>query len=274
MKLLENDKAVYVMHKIKLIICGGRGRMGRELISTIEAEKDWEIIGVVEASEHPEIGLEISKNLRVVSHLEDVVQQNAVLIEFTTPKATLEHLHIAKENHLSCVVGTTGFNTTEMRELEAIASKIPVLLSPNMGIGVNLLFALVKEIAEVLPDFDKEIIEAHHNMKQDAPSGTAYKIAQILAGVAGKDLSDIAKYGRKGIIGKRTKSEIGIHSVRGGSIVGEHTVIFAQAGERLEITHRAESRQIFARGALLAAKFIAGKQPGLYDLQDALGIKK
>ncbi|MBE0478488.1 4-hydroxy-tetrahydrodipicolinate reductase [Candidatus Aerophobetes bacterium] len=262
------------MNKIKVIVCGARGRMGRELVSALEGQEGFQLIGIVEAPSHPEVGMEISKGLRVVSHLEEVFQQNAVVIDFTTPQATIEHLHVAKENHLPCVIGTTGFSSLEIEKIKQISSTIPILLSPNMGIGVNLLFVLVKKIGEVLQDFDKEIVEAHHNMKQDAPSGTAHKIAQILAEVEGKDLSDIATYGRKGITGKRKQGEIGIHSIRGGSIVGEHRVIFAGEGEVLEITHRAESRRIFARGALLAARFIVGKRPGLYDLQDALGIER
>jgi len=258
----------------KVIVCGARGKMGQELVSMILREKEWELVGAVEAPTHPDVGKEIAKKLRVVSHLEQVLQKDAVIIDFTTPEATLKHLSIAKENKIPYVIGTTGFKASEIEIMKKVSSTIPILLSPNMGVGVNLLFALIKEVAEILRDFDKEIVEIHHNQKQDAPSGTACRIAQIIAQVEGKDLSQFAVYGRKGIVGKRKKGEIGIHSVRGGSVVGDHTVIFAGEGERLEITHRAESRKIFARGALLAAKFIARKEPGLYDLQDALGIKK
>jgi len=232
------------MDEIKVIVCGARGRMGQEVVSMILKEKGWQLIGAVD--------------------LQDVLQKDAVIIEFTTPLATLEHVRVARENHIPCVIGTTGFKNSEIEEIKKASCSIPILLSPNMGRGINLLFALVEKIARILPDFDKEIVEAHHNLKKDAPSGTAYRIAQILAEVEGKDLS----------VGRRKRNEIGIHSIRGGSIVGDHTVIFAGEGERLEITHRAESRKIFARGALLAAKFIADKEPGLYDLQDALGIKK
>ncbi len=262
------------MDEIKVIVCGARGRMGQEVVSMILKEKGWQLIGAVESPAHPEIGVEICKGLRVTSSLQDVLQKDAVIIEFTTPSATLEHVRVARENHIPCVIGTTGFKNSEIEEIKKASCSIPILLSPNMGRGINLLFALVEKIARILPDFDKEIVEAHHNLKKDAPSGTAYRIAQILAEVEGKDLSQLAVHGRKGMVGRRKRNEIGIHSIRGGSIVGDHTVIFAGEGERLEITHRAESRKIFARGALLAAKFIADKEPGLYDLQDALGIKK
>ena len=248
--------------------------MGREVVSLIESERRWQLVGAVESPTHSEIGLEIAKGLRVTAHLGKALQPDVVIIEFTTPGASLEHLGIARDNLIPCVIGTTGFSRSEVDEMGEISRTIPILLSPNMGLGINLLFALVKEVGEVLQDFDKEIVEAHHNLKQDAPSGTACRIAQILAEVAGKDLSQLAVYGRKGIVGKRKKGEIGIHSVRGGSVVGDHTVIFAGEGERLEITHRAESRRIFARGALVAAQFIIQKEAGLYDLQDALGINK
>jgi len=260
--------------KIKVIVCGAQGRMGKEIISIIQDEENWELIGAIESPLHPKIGTEVSGGLRITSHLEEVIQRDAVMIEFTNPSATIEHILIAKEKGTPCVIGTTGFKSSEMEEIKRASQVIPILLSPNMSIGINLVFALIKEIATVLPDFDKEIIEAHHNLKQDAPSGIACRIAQILAEVEGKSLSEIAVYGRKGIVGKRKKGEIGIHSVRGGSIVGDHTVVFAGEGERLEITHRAESRRIFARGALFAARFIIQKKKGLYDLQDALGIKK
>jgi len=271
---LERLSAV-MEEKIKIIVCGARGRMGRELISLIQEEKKWELVGAVESPIHPDIGKQISEKVRITSHLEDVIQnEKVVIVEFTNPSATLEHLQTAKEKGMPHVIGTTGFENWQVEEIKKASEKIPILFSPNMSIGINLLFALVKEVANILNDFDKEIIEAHHNLKQDAPSGTALRIAQILAEVQGKDLPKIAVYGRKGIVGKRKKEEIGIHSVRGGTIVGEHTVIFAGEGERLEITHKAESRRIFARGALFAAEFIANKEKGLYDLQDALGIKK
>jgi len=262
------------MQTIKVIVCGARGRMGREVISLIQKEEDYELVGAIESPTHPEIGQEIFKGIRVTSSLKNVLQRDAVIVEFTNPPATLEHLRIARENHIPMVIGTTGFKKLELDEIRNSSQKIPVLLSPNMSLGINLLFVLVREVATVLGDFDKEIVEAHHRLKQDSPSGTARKIAEILAEVEGKDLSQVALYGRKGITRGRRKDEIGIHSIRGGTIVGDHTVIFAGEGERLEITHRAESRVIFARGALIGAKFLIKKDKGLYDLQDVLGIKK
>jgi len=259
---------------IKVIVCGARGRMGQEVISLIQKEKGWELIGAIESPEHPELGIEILRGLRVTSNLQEVIQKDSVIIEFTNPSATLDHLQIARENRVAMVIGTTGFKSLEVEEIKETSRVIPILLSPNMSVGINLLFALVKEIAQILRNFDKEIIEVHHRLKQDAPSGTAYRIAQILAEVEDKDLSQIATYGRRGVKGERREGEIGVHSIRGGTIVGEHTVIFAGEDERLEITHRAESRKIFARGALLGARFIVQKERGLYDLQDVLGIKK
>ncbi len=259
---------------IKVIVCGARGRMGQEVVSLIQKESDWQLVGAVESSKHPELGIEIAKNVRITHDLRGVIQKDAVIIEFTTPEATLEHLRIAKECGVPMVIGTTGFTPEEIEEIKEASEHIPILLSPNMSVGINLLFALVKEVAQILQDFDKEIIEAHHRLKRDAPSGTANKIAEILAEVEAQDLSKIAVYGRKGFKGERKKNEIGIHSIRGGSIVGDHTVLFAGDGERLEITHRAESRRIFARGALVGARFLIQKEKGLYDLQDVLGIKR
>jgi 4-hydroxy-tetrahydrodipicolinate reductase len=259
---------------IKVIVCGARGRMGQEVVSLIQEKRGWELIGAIESPEHPELGIEILKGLRITSNLREALQKDSVIIEFTNPSATLDHLQIARENRLAMVIGTTGFKSSQLKEIKEASRVVPILLSPNMSVGINLLFILAKEIAQILRNFDKEIIEVHHRLKQDAPSGTAYRIAQILAEVEGKDLSQIATFGRKGIKGERRREEIGIHSIRGGTIVGEHTVIFAGEDERLEITHRAESRKIFARGALMGARFIIQKDKGLYDLQDALGIKR
>lgn len=259
---------------VKIIVCGARGKMGREVISLAQEEESWELVGAIESPTHPEVGKEIGKGLKITSNLEQVIDKDCVVVEFTTPEATIEHLKIAKQNKSGMVIGTTGFKDFQLKEIKEAAQSIPILLSPNMSLGINLFFALVKEMARILKDFDKEVIELHHRLKQDAPSGTALKIAEILAEVENKELSQIAVYGRKGSTGKRKKEEIGIHSLRGGTVVGEHTVIFAGENERLQITHIAESRRIFARGALVGAKFIAQKNKGLYDLQDVLGIKK
>jgi len=259
---------------IKVIVCGARGRMGQQIVFEVRGDTTMKLIGAIESPYHPELGKKLIEGVIVSSNLEEVVQEEAVIIEFTTPPATLEHLKVAKRKKVPMVIGTTGFQAAELNQIREASSSIPILLSPNMSIGINLLFKLVQITAKTLgKEFDKEVIEAHHRRKKDAPSGTAKRIAQILAQTEGKKLDQVGVFGRQGITGKRRKEEIGIHAVRGGSIVGDHTVLFAGEGERLEITHRAESRKIFARGAILSAKFIAQKKAGLYDLQDVLGIK-
>ena len=262
------------MQPIHIVVCGAQGRMGRQILSVLKDNAGFRVTGVVEAPGHCDIGVEIASGLFLVDELASVLKKDDVMIEFSTPIATLEHLHCAAKTGARAVVGTTGFSDSQLREIGQISRTIPVLLSPNMGLGVNVLFSLVGQVGRLLPDFDKEVIEAHHNLKEDAPSGTAQRIAEILARASGSNLPDLAVYGREGIIGPRKKAELGIHSIRGGTIVGEHTVVFCGDGERLELTHRAESRRLFARGALVAAQFVSQQQPGLYDLQDALGISK
>ncbi|MEA3485380.1 MAG: 4-hydroxy-tetrahydrodipicolinate reductase [Candidatus Aerophobetes bacterium] len=258
---------------LKVVVCGACGRMGKEVIAKVCQLKEMKLIGAIEAPDHPFIGKNIG-DVKISSDLESIVQSNCVIIEFTTPLATMEHLKIAEKKKMLMVIGTTGFNEEEYGRIKETSCNIPILISPNMSIGINVLFKVVEEVSQVLgKNFDKEIVEVHHHNKKDAPSGTAKRIAQIIAQTEGKDLSRVGVYGRKGIGKGRSKEEIGIHAIRGGSIVGEHTVVFAGEGERLEITHRAESRQIFAQGAILGAKFISKQKKGLYDLQDALGIK-
>lgn len=259
----------------KIIVCGACGRMGRELIRVIDELEDIQLVGTIEAPNHPCLARKIGK-IEVSFNLEESIQEGAVVVEFTTTSATLEHLGIAKRKGTPMVIGTTGFKDEEYGIIEEASQEIPILLSPNMSVGINLMYNLVKQASQILQGkkFDHEIIELHHRLKKDAPSGTAKKIAEIIAEATGKDLSENLVYGRQGITGERTEQEIGIHSVRGGTAVGEHTVVFAGNGERLEITHRADSRRIYALGAVLAAQFITGKEKGLYDLQDALKVKE
>jgi len=259
----------------KIIVCGACGRMGRELIRVIDELEDIQLVGAIEAPNHPCLARKIGK-IEVSFNLEESIQEGAVVVEFTTTSATLEHLGIAKRKGTPMVIGTTGFKDEEYGIIEEASQEIPILLSPNMSVGINLMYNLVKQASQILQGkkFDHEIIELHHRLKKDAPSGTAKKIAEIIAEATGKDLSENLVYGRQGITGERTEQEIGIHSVRGGTAVGEHTVVFAGNGERLEITHRADSRRIYALGAVLAAQFITGKEKGLYDLQDALKVKE
>lgn len=249
--------------------------MGRELVRVIDELENIQLVGAIEAPNHPCLGEKIGK-IEVSFNLEESIQEGAVVVEFTTTSATLEHLGVAKRKGTPTVIGTTGFKDEEEYSIiEKTSQEIPILLSPNMSVGINLMYNLVKQASQILQGkkFDHEIIELHHRLKKDAPSGTAKKIAEIIAKATGKDLSENLVYGRQGITGERTEKEIGIHSVRGGTAVGEHTVVFAGNGERLEITHRADSRRIYALGAILGAQFITGKQKGLYDLQDALAAK-
>ncbi len=261
---------------LKIIVCGALGRMGKEIISKVYQRKDVKLIGAIETSEHPFLGKELGGKIKVSSELEKVIEKDSVIIEFSTPSATLEHLRIAEKKRTPIVIGTTGFKEEEYHRIKEASCTTPIVLSANMSIGINLLYNIVEEVTRTLGEnFDKEIIEIHHRNKKDAPSGTAKRIAQIIADAEGKVLSDVGIYGRKGISKEiRSKEEVGVHAVRGGNVVGEHTVLFMGKEERLEITHRAESRSIFAEGAILAAKFLAQKEKGLYDLQDVLGLRK
>jgi 4-hydroxy-tetrahydrodipicolinate reductase len=190
------------------------------------------------------------------------------------PEASLEHIRTCAELGKAAVIGSTGFSPDQLSKLAKEVQKIPCVLSPNMSIGVNLCFKILAEVAKTIgEDYDMEIVEAHHRMKKDAPSGTAMKMAQVIAQAVNRNLDEVGVYARKGMIGERSKKEIGIQTLRAGDIVGEHTVMFAGKGERIEITHRAHSRDTFAAGAVRAAKWVVGQKPGLYDMQDVLGLK-
>ena len=264
---------------IKVIVCGACGKMGSRLISLISQDKEMKIIGAVEKTNHPRVNKTVFGDIVAADNLEKTILDADVVIDFTNPDATLDHVEIAARYQKPMVIGTTGLNEGHVTEISAVAKvaeRMPIVLAPNMSPGVNLLFNLVREIDEALPDYDVEIIELHHNQKKDAPSGTALKLADKVA--VGLDASKevISRkpfFGRHGNIGSRKPEEIGIHAVRAGDIVGTHIVLFAGPGESIEITHRAHSRDVFAHGAIKAAKWIIGKPPDLYDMQDVLGIK-
>lgn len=266
---------------IKLTVCGAAGRMGSRIIALSKEYEDLKVVGAIEASGNPKIGVDAglvagvgNLDVPITDDLEKVISYTDIVINFTNPEATLEHLAVVKKNKKSIVIGTTGFSNDQVKIIQESAKEIPIVFSPNMSIGVNLLFKILADIARVLgDDYDIEIVEAHHRMKKDAPSGTAIKMAKVIAEALGRNLDEVAVYARKGIIGERTKKEIGIQTVRAGDIVGEHTVLFGGLGERIEITHKASSRDTFARGALKAAKWLYGKSAGLYDMGDVLGIK-
>ena len=229
---------------IKTTVCGVLGRMGGLIARLIAENKNFSLLGAVEKINHPNLGKKI-EGIEIICDLAEVIGESDVVIEFTTPAATLAHLAICGKKNVPAVIGTTGFSQEEIGEIRTISEKIPVLLSPNMSLGVNLLFKLVKEAATILKDYEVEIVETHHNKKKDAPSGTAKKIAEIVG-------------------------DVPIHSLRFGNVVGEHQVIFVGKSERLELFHRAEERETFARGALKAAAFIVNQNPALYSMEDVL----
>jgi 4-hydroxy-tetrahydrodipicolinate reductase len=265
---------------IKVVVSGGCGKMGSKVAQLIYQNKDMGLIGIIESPSHPEIGKDwgISVGLGntgiiVKGNLEEIIQNTDQVVEFTNPKVSLQHLEIVSKYKKTMITGTTGFSSEEIEKINKLAQDIPFLLSPNMSLGVNLLFKLAAETAVALnDDYDIEIVEAHHRFKKDAPSGTAKKLAQEIAKAKGVNLDEVAIYGREGIIGERKKGEIGIHSIRSGDITGEHTVMFTALGERLELTHKAHSRDTFAYGTIQAIIFMEGKPASFYEMKDVLKI--
>lgn len=242
----------------RIIITGSKGRMGQALASCVKAFR----------------GLEIGGQIDQGDDLGAVIGQGDVVIDFSLHSATPAVAELCGRHKKALVIGTTGHSDAERAKIKEQKSNIPIVWSANYSTGVNALFWLTRKAAEILgPGFDLEIVEMHHRMKKDAPSGTAKSLAEILAAVRKEQLEKVARHGRVGIVGERTASEIGIHSLRGGDVVGDHTVIFANAGERLELTHKASSRETFANGALRAAEWVVKQTPGLYDMQDVLGLK-
>jgi 4-hydroxy-tetrahydrodipicolinate reductase len=268
---------------IKAIVTGAAGRMGSRIVNVLSTSEGIRLSAAVERKGHPQLnqdacgpaGIASSGVLTLITDdLAGSLKAGDVLIDFTLPEASLGHLKACAELGKAIVIGSTGFTKEQMAEVAKLVQKAPCVLSPNMSIGVNLCFKVLAEIAKTIgEDYDMEIVEAHHRMKKDAPSGTAMKMAQVLAAAVNRNLDEVGVYARKGMIGERTKQEIGIQTLRAGDIVGEHTVLFAGKGERIEITHRAHSRDTFAAGAVRAAKWVVGKKPGLYDMQDVLGLK-
>ncbi len=243
---------------IRILVNGYKGRMGQTIINS--------------AKEFNEI--ELAAKTDIGDKIEDYIQQCDVVVDFSYHEATVPLTRLCSQYLKPIVIGTTGHTEEEKINIRSFSEKIPIVLSSNYSTGVNTLFYLVRKAAETLGlNYDNEIIEVHHRMKKDAPSGTALTLAEILAEVRKKELSEIARYGRNGIVGERTSDEIGIHSVRAGDVVGDHTVIFATNGERIEITHKASTREAFAKGALRAAIWIYGKNPGMYNMMDVLGLK-
>ncbi|MBM4284044.1 MAG: 4-hydroxy-tetrahydrodipicolinate reductase [Deltaproteobacteria bacterium] len=266
---------------IKAIVSGAAGRMGGRIIHMMEGVPGIMLAGAVERPDHFAVGQDVGevvglprKNLPVSGSLAQVAAQGDVVIEFTHPEPTLANLKVAAEAGKAAVIGTTGLSAPQVEELKRLAAGARVVFAPNMSVGVNLLFKVVADIASVLTEgYDVEIVEAHHRLKKDAPSGTALKLAQVIAQALGRNLDKVGVYARHGMIGQRTDPEIGIQTVRAGDITGEHTVIFGGIGERLEVIHRAHNRDNFAKGAVRAALWIVNQKLGLYDMQDVLGLK-
>lgn len=266
---------------IKAIVSGAAGRMGGRIIHMMEGVEGITLVAALEQPGHPAVGKDVGevtglprKGVTLSASLADVLPQGDVLIEFTHPEPTLEHLKAVAEAGKAMVIGTTGLNAEQVKDLAWLATRTRVVFAPNMSVGVNLMFKVVELVAGVLTEgYDVEIVEAHHRLKKDAPSGTALKLAQVIAQAMGRDLNKVGVYARHGLIGQRTDAEIGIQTVRAGDITGEHTVLFGGIGERLEVIHRAHNRDNFAKGAVRAALWVVNQEPGLYDMQDVLGLK-
>jgi 4-hydroxy-tetrahydrodipicolinate reductase len=264
----------------RVAVAGAAGRMGQTLLQAIHAADDLEIGAALERPGHPLLGADAGPQAGIpalgVTLSSDVVAVSDafdVLIDFTVPAATLATLAACRAAGRQMVIGTTGFDAAGIGAIEAAAGEVAIVMAPNMSVGVNVVFHLLKQAARALGDeVDVEIIETHHRGKIDAPSGTALRMGEVIAGALDRDLDAVGVFARHGITGARNRATIGFSTVRGGDIVGDHTVLFAGAGERLEITHRAHSRANFANGALRAVRFLAGREAGLFDMQDVLGF--
>lgn len=266
---------------LKIVVTGAAGRMGGMIISNIEDMDGVVLSGAIEHSEHFAVGQDSGEvagigevGVKITTDLDAAMSEGDVLIDFTFPDVTLKNLETVKKHGKAAVVGSTGFSGEETAQVKALAAHIPCVLAPNMSVGVNTMLKLVTEAAKALKDdFDIEIVETHHRMKKDAPSGTAMKLAEVAAEAVNRNLSECGVFERLGMIGARTDDEIGVQTLRGGDVVGDHTVFFFGDGERIEITHRATSRNTFASGAVKAAIWLADKEAGLYDMHDVLGLK-
>jgi len=264
---------------LKIVIVGCTGRMGHALLEGVFADKALALHAALDRADSSQIGKDAGGQLGKATGVKVTSDTNAikgadVLIDFTRPEASLQYLEVCEEAGVKMVIGTTGFTPEQKARITQASQQLGIVFAPNMSVGVTLLTNLVQAAAKVLKQgYDIEVIEAHHRHKVDAPSGTALRLGEAAAAGAGRDFEKVALYAREGITGERDPDAIGFATVRGGDIVGDHTVLFAGTGERIELTHKASSRATFALGALRAAKFVAGKQHGLYDMQDVLELK-
>jgi 4-hydroxy-tetrahydrodipicolinate reductase len=264
---------------MKIAIAGSSGRMGRTLIEAVLSSGDLKLSAALEVAGSPHLGKDAGEALgstcgvAISADYMAGIAASECLIDFTRPEGSLLHLDACVKSGTTMVIGTTGFSAEGKQRIAAAAKRIAIVFAPNMAVGVNAAFKLAEIAAKILGDtYDVEIVEAHHRHKIDAPSGTALRLGEVVAAALGRDLKNCAVHGREGDTGERDPTSIGFHAIRGGDIVGEHTVIFAGSGERVEVTVRSQSRMTYAAGALRAARFLRGKALGLYDMQDVLGL--
>jgi 4-hydroxy-tetrahydrodipicolinate reductase len=266
---------------VRVAVAGASGKMGGRIVHLVHQSDDLEIAGGLERAGHPAIGKDVGEvvglgliGVPLVDDLKTLMPQLDLLFEFTVPEASIEHLRLMADHGKAMVLGTTGFTAAQLTEIRSLAQRMPLFMAPNMSPAINVMYKLIADAARLLgADFDVEIVEAHHRYKVDAPSGTAARMAEVLAQTLDRNLEKVGVYGRHGIVGQRKDDEIAVLSIRAGDLTGDHTVMFGGIGERLEIIHRTQSRDAFGRGALRAARWIIHQKPGLYDMQDLLGLK-
>jgi len=266
---------------IKIGVCGAAGKMGKAILGVCKDTDGVEIGAAIEHPESPKIGIDVGEvvgigktGIEITDDISSVANKVDVIIDFTSATSTIQNIDKCVSSNCKMVIGTTGLDEKDHHQIKSAANEIAIVFAPNMSIGVNLCFKLLEMTSNVIgKDADVEIIEAHHRDKKDAPSGTAIRMGEIIAEVTERDLRDNAVYGREGITGPRDKNTIGFETIRAGDIVGDHTVVFATTGERVEITHKATSRKTFASGAVRAAQWLTNKKKGLFDMQDVLNLK-
>ncbi|MDP2166502.1 MAG: 4-hydroxy-tetrahydrodipicolinate reductase [Hydrogenophaga sp.] len=265
---------------LRICVAGASGRMGQMLVDAVRASDDCALSGALDMAASPALGQDAgafagqSTGVNITADLDQGLAGSQCLIDFTRPEGTLAHLHACVKHGVNAVIGTTGFSDAQKVEIAEAAKSIAIVMAPNMSVGVNVTLKLLEMAAKALSTgYDIEIIEAHHRHKVDAPSGTALKMGEVIAGALGRDLKECAVYAREGVTGERDPSSIGFATIRGGDIVGDHTVLFAGTGERIEVTHKSSSRTTYAQGSLRAVRFLAGKPAGLYDMFDVLGLR-
>ncbi|MCB6184505.1 4-hydroxy-tetrahydrodipicolinate reductase [Leeia sp. TBRC 13508] len=266
---------------LRIAVAGASGRMGRELLLAVHNDENAVLSAALDRAGNDFIGQDAGmmigapNGIKITDDIESALANSDVLIDFTRPEATLAHLAICRKLGVKLVIGTTGFSDEQKAEIEAASKETAIMMAPNMSVGVNVLLKLLQQAAKALDEgYDIEIVEMHHRYKVDAPSGTALRLGEVIADTLGRDLKTDAVYGREGVTGERDPKTIGFATMRGGDVVGDHTVVFAGIGERIEISHKASSRATFAQGALRASHFLGNNKTGLFDMHDVLGMEK